>query len=365
MGGEGLGKQVTPINFIFLWRMMHLLFLLALWVMTDNQPQGFMFILLLTIMVSLRWRFSVPGWVSFIDLLLCFLFFPFWEGSAYGAALPLFDSLVRGNARYGVFVPLIFFVSPVNSWLLCWYLGQATFIGIVLRVWQKQLTLDLLEIDHERHTRYELERLKIDLLQANRQAAHTAEIAERNRIARDLHDHLGHDLTGAMLGVQAIEYLSDEEQKQAILVQVKQRLERSTSMLRETVHDLTPVARFGANQLEFIANEYLRGLITFNKSGNMALVPVHLWSLLEPCLKEILTNIARHSDATKVDIHLDVTNLIVRLSVQDNGKASDYGQSGTGLRHLKMRARAAGGSISVDVSSGYLVVCVLPLIQEE
>jgi len=90
-------------------------------------------------------------------------------------------------------------------------------------------------------------------------------------------------------------------------------------------------------------------------------VSAYMWGLLEACLKEALTNVARHSDATKVKVDLQVTESIVRLSIHDNGSVTAGSHEGSGLRGLKLRARSIGGSLSVNRQDGFLVVCVIPL----
>lgn len=374
--------KLGPAFFISLVRILYLLFLLFLWLMDDNPVAGFMFILLLACMAGLRWRFRLPAWTSLIDLLFCIIFMFYWSESVYGAALPLFESVVKGRARYAIFVLLIFIGKIASPLLLCWHLVQAGFLGVLLRYWEQQREADLLEADRQRQARHDLEQLKTELLEASSKAMQLAEVAERHRIARELHDHLGHDLTGALLGLQAYGQLADDKQKQSLLRQVVERLERSTKTLRDTVHDITPVTRLGSDQLEFIATHFFNGerSVDYRQTGNMLLVPAHMWGLLESCLKEALTNIAKHSSADQVEIQLDVTETIVRLSVQDNGgkdrsKERQIGSkniftgtqvhkedSGSGIRHLKIRARAAGGSVSVDQGrTGFRVVCVLPI----
>jgi signal transduction histidine kinase len=92
-------------------------------------------------------------------------------------------------------------------------------------------------------------------------------------------------------------------------------------------------------------------------------VPVHAWGVLEPCLKEALTNAARHVSARSVDVSLDVGPRIVRLCVHNptRGAAATANGRGLGLHNLAQRARAVGGSISIDAREGFRLICVLPL----
>ncbi|QQK74836.1 sensor histidine kinase [Salicibibacter cibarius] len=351
-------------SFVTIWRFMNILFLLSLWTIQSESIISFLLIVSLAILVCLRWRFHLPAWTVLIDIVICALFIPVWSASVFGFALPLFESITRGNYAYILPIVILIPIGEMYSVLLFWFLFQAGFVGVLVRQWKKQRDLYISEADLERHSRHELENMKNELLKANRQTAQLAELSERNRIARDLHDHVGHDLTGASLAMDTFEHLEGKDAENMIQ-EIKLRIARSAARLRDTVHDMTPVARMDADVLEHIADEFQHTATNFQKSGDMSQVPAHYWSLLEPCLKEALTNVARHSDATNVEIQLDVTATIIRLSVQDNGMNASGLNEGTGLRNLKLRARAVGGSLSVDAASGHLVVCVLPLGKEE
>ncbi|QDI92244.1 sensor histidine kinase [Salicibibacter halophilus] len=346
------------------WRFMNILFLFSLWVVQDENIISFLLIVSLAILVCLRWRFQLPAWTILIDIGLCILFMPTWSNSVFGFALPLFESFSRQKYIYTIPIVALLPIGEVFSVLLFWFLFQAGFFGVIDNQWKKQRDLYISEADRERRARYELENIKEELLEANCKTAQLAEVSERNRIARDLHDHVGHDLTGASLAMDAYEQLEGKEAEE-MFYQVRLRIARGASMLRDTVHDMTPVTKMGADVLEHIAKEFQHTAVDFHKSGDMRNVPVQYWSLLESCLKEALTNVARHSDATNVDIQFDATDTIVRLSIQDNGTGTADPKEGSGLRNLKLRARAAGGSLSVNAESGHLIVCVLPFQKEE
>lgn len=204
------------------------------------------------------------------------------------------------------------------------------------------------------------------MLDINEHSSHQAEITERYRISRELHDHLGHDLTRALLGLQAYEYISDTKESEKLLQEVKKRLENSTKSLRDIVHNITPTTSIGVERLENIIAKFNYINIDFKKTGDMSLVPAYKWYLLETCLKEALTNIVRHSYCTKVCIDLSVIKSIVRLSVRDNGIIKKNNLPGSGFRNLQMRARFLGGSLTfMNRKDGFLLVCVIPLEKEE
>lgn len=363
--GNRMTKLVEPMLFVNSWRFLMIAVLIHLWIIGDFVHSSFILILLLLMMTSLRWRFTLPIWSNVIDVVICILFFPITDISYFGLALPIFELAMKGKWIFSLFLFMSLFTPSPASSLIFWFFLQSLLFGIFSFISVKNQEMYRLEVDEQRRARYELERLKIELLTATQSASHQAELMERYRISRELHDHLGHDLTGASLALQAYEYVEDPVEADALLEEVKNRLQRSTKHLRDYVHDMTPITKFGGERLDTILQNFQQIETVYHKSGDMLNVPAYIWELLESCLKEALTNVARHSNATKVDIELQVTEAIVRLSIQDNGTINKNSQSGSGLRSLQMRSRSLGGSLSINREYGFLLVCVIPLEKGE
>lgn len=352
---------MEPIRFVNAWRFLNIGVLVHLWIIGESATSTFILILLLLVMTSLRWRFKLQAWTVLMDTSICVMYFPYSDISFYGLALPMFELALKGKWLISLLFFVGLFVSPPSSSFLFWNLLQAFFFGAFSFMTINNQQAYKLEVDEQRKAKNELERIKMDLLKANQSISHQAEIMERYRISRELHDHLGHDLTGASLALKAYTYVLDRKEAEQLLEEVKNRLERSTKNLRETVHNMTPTTPIGIESLENIVRNFGQLDVQFHKSGDMLLVPVHHWRLLEVCLKEGLTNAARHSDATKVEVDLHVTDQIVRLSVKDDGTVKVNSQTGSGLRSLQLRARSLGGSLSILRDHGFLLVCVIPL----
>ncbi len=159
-------------------------------------------------------------------------------------------------------------------------------------------------------------------------------------------------------------------------------------ILRRTVRGIAPEAAEGVGSLEEICRRFTACPVAFAVHGDTAAVPVHAWGVLEPCLKEALTNASRHEAASRIDVSLDVGPHIVRLCVHNPQGGLPYrppgglpyrpqggqpyrpvrgsapGGHGLGLRNLAQRAAAVGGSISTDTQDGFRLICVLPLGNE-
>lgn len=357
-------KNLDPLSFVNGWRFLQAGVLFHLWLAEGSEVHSFILILLLLAMICLRWRYRLPVWSVGAEAAICLLYLPMTELSGYGWVLPIFELAYRGKWPYSLLLFAGLFVIPSASEFLFWFYFQGFFFGVFSRVALNNQQLYRKEADEQRQARHELERVKLDLLEASKHAAQHAELLERHRISRELHDHLGHDLTGASLALQAYEYVKDPEEAKQLLQEVKRRLARSTVQLRDTVHNLTPTKRIGVDSLESIADQFPQLGIEFHHTGDLLRVPSHVWGWLEACFKEALTNVVRHSDATQVEADLQVTGAIVRLSVGDNGTVQTASSAGSGLRGLQMRARSLGGSLSVRRDNGFRLVGVIPLDKE-
>ena len=83
-------------------------------------------------------------------------------------------------------------------------------------------------------------------------------------------------------------------------------------------------------------------------------------------IQEALSNIAKHSNATEVDIHLTVEGHILRIEIEDNGGSGEEFTAGKGLWGMKERAKIIGGNISFEYSdTGFCVTLTVPIQQEE
>ena len=343
-----------------IYRVIGVILLCLLWIRTDSSIVGFFFILFIINMMLLRWRFNPLRWTIIIDILVCISVSFFWPYGIYGLVLIVFDILFLNIGL--LLLPIIVYVFVQGEYLLMVLLIQSLFVGFSLEKWQVQKSKDLAQIDINSQKRRELETLKDELLTANIQVARMAEVSERSRISREIHDNAGHEIIAAYMSLQVIESLIDdtEEVKEMFKESIK-RLEIGIEKIRETVHDLTPLIEIGIDHLNKLCSEFTFCPIEFKVFGDSSKVPIYLWNILEPCLKEALTNIMKHSMAEKVNITLDITPYIVRLCVENNGVKSKKELSGIGLRNLRHRVGVVGGNISTDTSDGFRLICVLPI----
>lgn len=339
--------------------------LIAAWVRSETGQIGLFLILVLVFFVLLRWRFPRLIWTVLLDQAAILFVTQVWEGAQAALALSLFEAVSLGQPYWAAPALVAVLRRPRLELVLLLALGSLA--GLSLQAWRSQRAGALAALDRQRRHQYDLESLHSELLAANIQVARMSELSERSRIAREIHDQAGHEIVAAYMSLQtAWDLLStDPATAKEFFGEALKRLDKGIAKMRDTVHNLAPLQRVGVDALRQVCEAFQLCPIEFKVYGNPALVPVYFWNILEPCLKEGLTNIMRHAHPTKVHVTCDITPYIVRLEVYNDGVVRIRTNPGIGLRSLQQRARAVGGSISTDTRDGFRLVCVLPLRGEE
>lgn len=207
------------------------------------------------------------------------------------------------------------------------------------------------------------------LLDLNRQAA-TARLKERERIARDMHDGLGQELTGARLVAQAMLASALPADARAPLTELSDILGRSHQSLRQALHDLAPsdleehglVSAVRAMVEDAARRSGMRAV--FALEPLTAPLPVPIAVAAFRVAQEALSNVVQHALASEVRVSLGAGAGTLTLEVADDG----VGLPGTaptarrrfGLHGIQARVRALGGEVDLRSDKGTTVTVTLP-----
>lgn len=217
--------------------------------------------------------------------------------------------------------------------------------------------------DKQREYSYQLEQAKARLVNAAEEAAHMAEIKERNRIARQIHDHVGHSIAGILMQLQAVKklYNKDEVKATELLGNSIEALSGTLTVMRDTVHNIKPEGKLGIEHIRQVIENFNYCPVELSSTGDFSELPVSIMQILDNNIKEALTNVSKYSKATKVDINIDVNYKFVRLQIKDNGMSNANFKEGFGISGMKERVKNIGGTIAFSSDNGFLIVCVIPI----
>jgi signal transduction histidine kinase len=184
-----------------------------------------------------------------------------------------------------------------------------------------------------------------------------ARLSERNRIAREIHDHVGHRLSSAFLQIGA---MLTKNPGQAKLIALKETLSLAMDNIRSSVHNLYESSLDLGGQIEQLA----AGLTCCRVE-----LKIHMQTDPEikvkytfvAAVKEAFANIARHSGATLAHLTLTEHPAFYQLVISDNGHAAtaDFAK-GIGLKSIAERVEALNGHFLVRTHSGFEIFITIP-----
>ncbi|WP_175950291.1 PAS domain-containing sensor histidine kinase [Burkholderia sp. BCC0405] len=204
---------------------------------------------------------------------------------------------------------------------------------------------------------------------------------EKTRIARELHDDLGQQLTALKMDLSVVERqlrvpgrTQPDEGLQSHLQGMRRLIDATVASVRRIAADLRPVMLDDLGlvpAIEWLANDFTNrygidverhietGGLTFTSAGATTLFRI---------VQEALTNVARHADATRVALRLDVEDGFCVLRVADNGRGSAPGglaheDKSFGLIGIRERAHMLGGTVTIDtaLARGFSITVAFPL----
>jgi signal transduction histidine kinase len=276
--------------------------------------------------------------------------------------LPPVGHSVMFLSRWGIGLVALACISIFTAYL-AWMYGRPGLIPSVLTfVFAVIFTLVFTQIAVSAdRSRSEMARMAAELREYAFQAGELATVRERNRLAREIHDSLGHYLTVVNVQIEAARVVMDRdraraldalEKAQALTREGLQEIRRSVAALRTSPLD----GRSLPDALRLVAGESNGGgfSVDFQLKGDPRAVSPQAELTLLRASQEGITNARKHALAAKVGLVLDFGVAgKVALSVKDDGQGAVDTDRGFGLLGLRERAQTLGGEVRVRTSPGH------------
>lgn len=342
---------------------------------------------------DLKARFSseITGYWVLLLTSTALAFFAIIVGQNFGMVYILFMIIAQANAMLPSRPALAFSALVAGAYMALlissgvdpedlWNISISMLIGLTFTITLSQVLYRYIE-QSERMERLlgELQRANLALREAQEKEKELTIAEERVRMARDLHDGLGHHLTALSIQLQAAEKLiranpamageavhNARGEVQAALKEVRQ----SVAALRETPIDILHLPE--AMQKLVAETGRLSGLQAgFEQQGQpAALTPAAAMTLFR-AVQEGLTNVRKHAGgATQIHVRLVYGTESVELAIEDDGQTSaDWVETpgnGFGLAGLRERVNLLGGSLDCGprAEGGFRIAVSLPAITE-
>lgn len=233
----------------------------------------------------------------------------------------------------------------------------------ILLAWRgkKQMELEeaFLQLKDDSWEKQELLKQKNQELIQSQETFIDLEISEeRNRIARDIHDNVGHLLSSAIIQLGAIEAINQADSLKEPLTQLKVTIHTGMDNIRESVHDLHETSLSFRKGLDFLIADFQFCEVTIR--GN---IPENLTQeqdrTLLMVMKEALANVMKHSNATNVTLSFNELPAFYRLQILDNGTLAKKSGSGIGLKSMQQRLEKIGGQMHLSQTPNHFMIHVI------
>ncbi len=248
-------------------------------------------------------------------------------------------------------------------------LNIMVFIIIMVQALQREFseTQRLKELNEQvSRSAQELKVINLQLEEYALQSEKNAQIRERNRIAREIHDTLGHTLTGIAAAVDACLELVGKDPP---------RLKKQLTLVADAARSgLLDVRRsVGALRLDalerFSLEDALKKMVEeINTSTNMEISFSYqpakrsdeTKEIIYRVVQESITNSVRHGGASRITIDISCDGTDTRVYIANNGANCETLHEGFGLTHMRERVENFGGTITFDGSKGFVTCAVIP-----
>jgi len=353
---ERLDLLQRPNFSLLLWTLSYVLFGILFLLITNNLGARthiwarFVGLLLLTATAMMVGWYSHSGLSAILLVVVAVVLtwlVPFWAGVAW-----IVLQLISMVALFSTFAELKH--SILLGALQAGIYTAVAMIGFVASLVSVQLA-------EEREAQ---RRLNSELRATRALLAESTRIAERMRIARELHDVIGHHLTALSLNLEVASHLSNESSA------VHVRKAQSTARLlladvREAVSELRQDDAIDLTQA-------LQSLIDGVPSLHVHLTIPPRFSVEDPrraqvllrCVQEIITNTARHASARNLWLAFTYEEeTLLSLCARDDGRGADDITPGNGLAGMRERLAEFGGSVTMEseIGQGFALSIRLPL----
>ncbi|MCK0472001.1 sensor histidine kinase [Halalkalibacter sp. APA_J-10(15)] len=279
----------------------------------------------------------------------------------------LFLAFFIGNikSKVGFFtLYVIHLITTIISVCICFFIERELFMSqfpfIVMSV------IGVILMPFNSYNRNKQEQLENQLEDANQRISKLMVIEERQRIARDLHDTLGQKLSLIGLKSDLARRLVDVQASQAKneLLDIHQTARTALKEVREMVSNMRGIKL--EEEVEHVQQLLLVADIDFSLEGetNLKHTPLLVENVISMCVKEAVTNIVKHSQATLCQISIQETNEELRILIHDNGIGfqMEAEATGNGLRGIKERLEFVNGSVDIRNEDGSTLDIYVPNI---
>lgn len=308
---------------------------------------------------KMKWKFTMIGIICVVYLLTDYNLF---SGRYSITSLDTYLIYYRGDVRL-IILAVRNILTSLNMLLFIIY----TILLLRNQMSEKERILQLNE--KLNHANAELQLANRQMEEYSRESIKNAETQERNRLAREIHDTLGHTLTGIITGLDAcitLMEMAPEAVKEQLKV-IADVARKGMTDVRRSVKALRPDA---LEKME-LEKALVQMMDETRKASNIEIDYCCTASLthfnkdeeeiIYRIVQESITNAIRHGKASKILIAISMEYNIIYIWIKDNGIGCTHIEKGFGLHHMEERLGMLHGSLNCFVDNGFVLEASIPI----
>lgn len=283
--------------------------------------------------------------------------------------------LIRHKEWFFLCLATLFVASMKLTFLIQSLSALGSYIQLGFFVVVSVMLLFILQIFHRyRDEKDNNEALYKELFETHRRLKSSLErlqelsvIKERQRIARELHDALGHDLTTLIYRLEVVQRMdhTQGDEREALITAIKEDSRSALRRVREVVETLREErSDEGLEALKKLAVRFADQMqlpVAFRVTGTARPISQDLEATLYRMIQEGLTNVMRHANAHQVEILLEFKGDVLEVFFGDDGSGEKDFKPGFGLKGMRERVEALAGKLEFIVDHGFVIKARFPL----
>lgn len=340
--GELMKKLILKAIFLFIGLMMNIVYRF------DYSTCLFFIIsLIFTCLLEIIKSNSVSNIIKVSFIILCIFTYELnfylclWMFDSYDKHHPFFLSMML--------IPFIQLIIFSNNYLVAFMpilMVIAAYLKNEFTQYEEMSMLYKSQRDSMIENQLLLEEKNKSLLREKEYEIQIATLNERNRIARDIHDNIGHVLSSSLLQVGAIKIINKQENMNEFLIQLQHTLENGMENARKSVHDLYDTSIDFKLEIEKLIEEFQLLPIDFSYTISSKLDTKTISHVLS-ILSEGLFNIKKHAKPSIIKMILNEQAGFYQVILINDGVIKAIQETGIGLKNIKSRVHELNGNINI------------------
>ena len=276
-----------------------------------------------------------------------------------------YDFFCTNLSIYQLMIVIPFFYHQGNASISEWYiLLLYLLLSFCLKSSSKKFIFLLQEFhtlqDETNEITESLHQKNHELMEKQLFEVRVATLDERNRIAREIHDNVGHQLSSSILQTGALLAVTQEESTREHLISLKDTLTASMDSIRHSIHEIHEDSLELENKIQELIQHFDFCPITFEYQIEHDFSIKMKYAIIF-IIKEALSNIMKHSNATSCLISIYEHPAFYQILIHDNGtRKTSLTSGGIGITSMEERIESFHGKLHIHTDNGFKIFITIP-----